>query len=1231
MSKLIGSLTLAADRIVGTGAAEHVNAPSMISNLGPEDRVLAGGGTDTLVFQRATALAVGGDRMSGLSGIDVLDIRAASAATLTLSDAVIGQSDNDRLTILNDDSPLRLDLRAVDPDAGDVVVNGSGPVTLSNAAAQSVTLGGTANGSITGGSGQDTLVGAAANDTLNGGAGDDRLVASGGADRLTGGAGSDIFAIGEDAAGTVITDLAIGNRLEVIDLSALNNLNGMDDLTITQGNGGARVRADGLDVTVKGVAAGDLGAENFRFEGQSGTVFAIDASISMDDFQQLLDDAPAGAVIRMAAGIYNVTEGLLINRSDITLQGAGQGETILRTAIPASEAASTLAVRPEGIARQIGSIAEDAAAGSKTVTLEAGHGLKVGDIFYIAQRNDADWLAQTGNTGWDEPQSTPATEGRYYLREQHSRIVSIEGNTVTLAEPLAYSFEGGVARAAESTFLSGVHLSGFSIDGTFGKPDPFFFDNALPGWNSIPALELDGVTQSSLSDITITNAASHAFSFQRSYEVTGDNLTAIGAMNKDASNGYHFYLQESFANTFTDLYSEGARHSVLTSASSAEHYNVVHVRFTDRDINFHGSPDADNTIVVDRQVQNYPAGSTPQWSAVHPGVFPEHPKSTIEDNDVTFKFARTGDRADRVVAHSSGGDIATGKGSDRIIGGAGRDTIDGGIANDTMQGGGGQDRFIRRLNEGDDLITDFQTGAGGDVVVIRGTAYETFGQLKLERVGNDTVLDFGPAGQITFRNTKPGDFRPENFVLAPNEGIGTVVQPKGGETFVLGTMRAEEFMLSRSHLSGNFEMIGGAGQDRVILNVASLNGVLSSMADFSGADIFDFSRVERVNVTVDRALAAQTDSGRLVLAMGDDGNTVLLDSDVMGPGQSVWIDGARDVKLTGGTDHVVNVTDRVGANITGDIAADAISGGRGHDRILGGAGKDTLKGAAGNDTLDGGAGTDVMNGGNGSDTFFVDNAGDRIVETRNWIGTDHVLSSVTFRLGESHVENLTLTGTADIQGFGNGLRNRITGNAGDNILEGGANADTLVGGLGNDTYDVRDAGDVTIEQANGGVDTVIAYRSVTLSANVENVAIRTTAALDATGNALDNSIVGNHAANRLEGGGGNDTLRGQGGSDTFVFRVAPGRDNADTITDFATGQDQLWLSGRVFERGGRAALAEGEFRNGSAALDASDRMIYDRATGQLWFDRDGNGAQEKQLIAVLSNKAALDFDDFMFG
>ena len=196
-----------------------------------------------------------------------------------------------------------------------------------------------------------------------------------------------------------------------------------------------------------------------------------------------------------------------------------------------------------------------------------------------------------------------------------------------------------------------------------------------------------------------------------------------------------------------------------------------------------------------------------------------------------------------------------------------------------------------------------------------------------------------------------------------------------------------------------------------------------------------------------------------------------------------------------------------------------VVGGAGNDTIIGDGNANVLTGGAGNDTLDGGVGADTMIGGIGNDTYIVDNAGDVVTEALNE-GTDTVQSSISYTLG-ANVENLTLTGSGNINGTGNGAANVITGNGGNNTLDGGAGADTMIGGIGNDTYVVDDAGDVVTELLNEGTDTVRSTVNYALTANVENlILVAAAGSIAGTGNALANTITGNEGDNVLDRRGG---------------------------------------------------------------------------------------------------------------
>jgi Ca2+-binding RTX toxin-like protein len=191
-----------------------------------------------------------------------------------------------------------------------------------------------------------------------------------------------------------------------------------------------------------------------------------------------------------------------------------------------------------------------------------------------------------------------------------------------------------------------------------------------------------------------------------------------------------------------------------------------------------------------------------------------------------------------------------------------------------------------------------------------------------------------------------------------------------------------------------------------------------------------------------------------------------------------------------------------------------------------------IRGNTANNILNGGTGVDTLIGGKGNDVYIVDTTTDTITENLNE-GTDTVQSSVTYTLG-NNLENLTLTGTNPINGTGNSLNNIITGNTANNSLNGGDGVDTLIGGTGNDVYIIDTTTDTITENLNEGIDTVQSSVTYTLGNNLENLTLTGTAAINGTGNSLNNIITGNSANNTLNGGDGIDTLKGGKGNDTYI-------------------------------------------------------------------------------------------------
>lgn len=288
-----------------------------------------------------------------------------------------------------------------------------------------------------------------------------------------------------------------------------------------------------------------------------------------------------------------------------------------------------------------------------------------------------------------------------------------------------------------------------------------------------------------------------------------------------------------------------------------------------------------------------------------------------------------------------------------------------------------------------------------------------------------------------------------------------------------------------------------------------------------------------------------------------------------------------------------------------------------------------------------------MHGGSGNDLYWVDSADDGVIEYAGE-GNDTVESSISYTL-RANVENLTLTETAWINGTGNGLANTITGNGGSNVLNGGAGADRMSGGAGDDTYVVDNAGDRAIRATTAGsTDLVKSLVSFTLGARVENLTLTGTSATNGTGNGSANVIIGNGAGNilsglagrdslsgaggadTLNGGAGSDTLNGGAGSDMFRFDTAlSALNNVDTIVGFSVINDTMQLDDDIFTAaGGVGTLTASAFRVGTSAADADDRIIYDRDTGKIYYDADGNGSGGQVLFAYVTAGLTLSNADF---
>ena len=534
----------------------------------------------------------------------------------------------------------------------------------------------------------------------------------------------------------------------------------------------------------------------------------------------------------------------------------------------------------------------------------------------------------------------------------------------------------------------------------------------------------------------------------------------------------------------------------------------------------------------------------------------------------TINVAETFSVGLTVAQGDEGDDIINGSGAgDSLYGGSGADVIAGNGANDTIasagvQTSGGWD-FVDRGSEHDVL-----SGGTGDDTIYAGYGDDVDGgtginSLSLSLLGSSTgvilsaaTLETGGAVQLgggTIANIQHiTQLLGSNFNDTLTLSGGIVVYGMGGDDTINGSSAADEI-----HGGAGADIIAAGGGDDLIVidgigDVAAgeqVNGGTGNDTLFVTVPVGDPADVSLAGVTLSGIETLKTFGATL-------GVTSAQLSGVTSLNGMFYFETAGAILLAGkdapfGASFTLNDAgnqlDLTGFTATGFVI---VAGSDAADRVIGSSQSDDIFANGGDDFIDGRGGPDNMRGGSGNDTYVVDSVGDGVGENSGE-GTDSVLSSVSINQLFANVENLTLTGTANINGTGNALDNSIVGNSGSNVLNGGAGADTMAGGAGDDVYIVDSVGDIAGEFPGEGVDTVRSSVSFGLDVEVENLVLTGNGAISGTGNDLSNSIVGNAAANILSGRGGIDILTGGAGNDTF--RDTGSALNGDTITDFTAG------------------------------------------------------------------------------
>ena len=544
-------------------------------------------------------------------------------------------------------------------------------------------------------------------------------------------------------------------------------------------------------------------------------------------------------------------------------------------------------------------------------------------------------------------------------------------------------------------------------------------------------------------------------------------------------------------------------------------------------------------------------------------------------SDLTVTTGTTG--ADTMNGTNGPETLKGNSGNDHLIGNGGGDHLIGGAGNDLVEGGAGNDRLYGALGtdtlDGGDGNDQLFGGDGNDLLIPGAGSNDIDGGTGTDRL----LLDYGTATSSLYFQYVPG-----TSIATADGGFDSVTNVEA--MIVHGTDFADVIIGT----GFNDELYGGNGFD--LLRGGAGNDLLDGGAN-SGASV-------ALVASAGPTLAAPQPIDHF-FTLNSDGN-IFNSTTVPHATLSVPIH-TDPFEFDQETSRYVSVQATAGATLTIDVDGTAFPV---DTRVAVYDSNGNL--LASNDDFG------SLDPGSQSTTdsllaFAVPSSGTYTVEITALVATNNHTS--TFAV------NFSLTNAPVPTG------------------------DQLIGGSGNDTYVVHSASDTIVEQAGKGTDSVRSDISYTLAANVENMTLTGSNAVNGTGNSLANKITGNSAANTLSGLGGADTLNGAGGNDTliggsgadkFVFDSAlNGSTNVDQISGFKAIDDTIVLDRTVFTNLALGTLASSAFFAGSAAHLSTDRIIYNSANGNLYYDADGTGSGAQILFAHLDAGTALTNSDFL--
>ena len=642
------------------------------------------------------------------------------------------------------------------------------------------------------------------------------------------------------------------------------------------------------------------------------------------------------------------------------------------------------------------------------------------------------------------------------------------------------------------------------------------------------------------------------------------NRTLVSGIDQSVT--YHLEMRLTYLdgphNDRIDIYLDG---NLIGSTTTFENFRDFHLG-QDHDT-------AAGANLTDRVL--FRTGNAPGVISDGPG--PENQGFNI-DNLTTSVYNNTngtGNDGDNVITGNSGDNVLSGLGGNDILrGNDGIDTLDGGAGVDTAVYSGallqsalvpnGSSGWTVNGAEGTDTLSNIEIvqHAGGRYLLVGNGGFATAADAAAAatHAGDTLVFATPPVGPV---DIDLGGTDDDLDLTIPGNGHVNITAGDGDNHITVGG--------GDNHITvgvGNNEIVTGDGNNEIETGNGNNN-----VTTGRGNDTVTTGGGSDTIHTGDGDDVVHAGGGDDAIVGGHGGGNDLYDGG----------SGVNTVEYSSATHSItvdLNEINRSGAPIIGGVLATAalpadtpVGYAQGQDigvdvlinvqNATGGSGDDTIIGNSFNNILNGGIGADSLTGGAGNDTYVVDSIGDVVTEAAGQ-GVDTVIASTHYRLAEN-VENLTLTGSADLQAYGNSDANTLTGNAGNDLLNGEGGADTMLGGAGNDVYFVENISDQALENPGEGIDTVLSMAHFRLSENVEALVLQGSADLQGYGNSGDNLLYGNAGANLLDGGAGADFMFGGAGNDVyFVDNAADGVfENAGEGTDVVLSTAHFRLSENV--------------------------------------------------------------------